>query len=119
MISKMPQQKVNGYISTVLKLYLHLPETPDKPNVNDRKTAEELQSRGITLATVESALLLAAARRLGRLPDLPTLTPIRSLAYFLPVIQELLDNPIADGYLEYLRIKVRSLSGKRAITKCG
>jgi hypothetical protein len=78
MISKMPQQ-VNGYVATVLQLYLQLPETPDKPNANDRKTAEGLQSRGITLATVESALLLATARRLGRPPDLPTLSPIRSL----------------------------------------
>ena len=118
MISKMPQQEVNEYTATVLKLYLQLPETPARSNVNDTKTAEGLQSRGITLATVESALLLATMRRLGRSPHLPTLSPIRSLAYFLPVIQELLDNPIADDYLGYLRIKVRSLSGRRAITKC-
>ncbi len=117
MIDKMPEQEVTGYVATVLKLYIQLPETPFKANSNDRKTAEGLQARGITLATVESALLLATVRRLARSPHLPTLSPIRSLAYFLPVTQELIDNPIADDYLGYLRIKVRSLSGRSDITK--
>lgn len=119
MTAKMTIQEVNGYVPTVLKLYLQLPVTPAKTNSNDRKTAEGLQARGISLATVESALLLAAARRLGRPPDLPTLSPIRSLAYFLPVIQELLDNPVADDYLGYLRMKVRALSGRKTMAKCG
>jgi hypothetical protein len=36
------------------------------------------------------------------------LTPrIRSLAYFEPVIEELLEQPVPDGYLHYLRHKLR------------
>jgi hypothetical protein len=33
-----------------------------------------------------------------------------SLAYFLPVIEELKLQPLPDGYLDYLRLKLRSLS---------
>jgi hypothetical protein len=31
------------------------------------------------------------------------------LAYFQPVIEELLDQPAPGGYLEYLRLKFRSI----------
>jgi len=119
MINKMPHDGANEYIAAVLKTYLQLPETPPKPSLNDRKTAESLLTSGIPLATVESALLLATVRRLGRPSDSPPLSPVRSLAYFLPVVQEFLDSPIADDYLGYLRMKVRSLIARRAITKCG
>jgi len=119
MIHPMPQENANGYITAVLKIYLRLPETPLRSNLNDRKTAEALLTRGIPLATVESALLLATVRRLGRPSDLPPLSPIRSLAYFLPVVQELVDDPIPEDYLQYLRMKVRSLATRRTTTQCG
>jgi hypothetical protein len=95
------QQDQNDYVADVLKLYLQLPETPRKANV-------------------ESAFLLASVRRLGRSPDLPPLSPIRSLAYFLPVVQEILEKQVNDDYLQYLRLKVRSLCGRNKIAaKCG
>jgi hypothetical protein len=118
MINKMPQEEANGYVDAVLKAYLQLPETPHRASLNDRKTAEGMLIRGVPLPTIESALLLATLRRLGRPSDVPKLSPVRSLAYFMPVVQELLDNPIADDYLGYLRRKVRSLSNRRAATKC-
>jgi hypothetical protein len=102
----------SDYLSAVIRLYLELPETPSRASPYDRRGAAELRTRGIHLATVESALLLASLRRLGRSPDMPPLAPIRSLAYFFPVIQELVDNPIPDGYLDYMRGKLRSLSSK-------
>jgi hypothetical protein len=37
----------------------------------------------------------------------PLLSRIRSLAYFQPVIEELRERPVPDGYLDYLRIKLR------------
>jgi hypothetical protein len=40
----------------------------------------------------------------------PDLSKIRSLAYFLPVIKELQLQPLPDGYLDYLRLKLRRLS---------
>jgi hypothetical protein len=114
------QQDSNDYVAGVMKLYLELPETPRKANTNDKITASGLYERGIQLTTVESAFLLASVRRLGRSPDLPPLSPIRSLAYFLPVIQEVLEKQVNDDYLKYLRLKVRSLCGRNRIAaKCG
>ena len=34
------------------------------------------------------------------------------LAYFQPVIEELQEHPVPDGYLEYLRLKLRSIIDK-------
>ena len=108
---------VAEFVTDVLNLYRQLPETPSKINPNDRKIATELHQRRIPMSTIESAFLLGSVRRLSRSPDMPPLSPIRSLAYFLPVIQELLHNPIADNYAEYLRLKLHSLSGKAAAYK--
>jgi hypothetical protein len=120
MTGKITDQNDSEYLSAVLRLYLELPETPSKASANDKKTATELYIRGIKLTTVESALLLASLRRLNRPHNMPPLSPIRSLAYFFPVIQEILDNPIPVDYLEYLRRKVALLSGKRGmIPNCG
>jgi hypothetical protein len=120
MIGVTPQGEVHEYVAAVLNLYLQLPETPFKANSNDRQTAVALHARGVTLFAVESALMLGSVRRLGRSPDMPPLSPIRSLAYFLPVIQELLDNPIPEDYLGYLRLKMYSLSSRKGFkAKCG
>ncbi len=119
MTNRNPEQAPDVYAEAVMKLYLHLPETPLKPSSNDRQTAANLHARGINLAAVESALLLASVRRLSRSPDMPPLSPIRSLAYFLPVIEEILFNPVPDHYLGYLREKVESLgSREKAIRRC-
>jgi len=117
MTSKIPEEDGNEYLSAVLKLYLDLPETPSRAGLHDRKSAAALHARGIKLVTVESALLLASLRRLDRPPNMAPLSPIHSLAYFLPVIQELLDNPVSDDYRDYLRMKVRLLDNRRPVTK--
>ena len=69
----------------------------------------KLQERGVPLFTLEEAFLLAAARRCFRAPDTQPLSPIRSLHYFLPVIEEVLAKPLADGYSEYLKSKLKQI----------
>ena len=55
------------------------------------------------LVIVETALLLATARRRARPAEAHPLSPVRSLHYFLPVVEELLHGPPPDDYLDYLR----------------
>jgi|ERR1019366_3019316 hypothetical protein len=98
------------YIAAVLTLYLDLPDTPSRPSPLDQSLASRLHEQAVPLALVESALLLATLRRLSRSSELPPLPKIRSLAYFLPVIAELQQAPLPDGYLDYLRLKLRKLS---------
>ena len=68
------------------------------------------------LRLVESAVLLASLRRLVRPADVPPLSPIRSLACFQPVIEELLAHPVPGKYLEYLQLKLRGMSGEKIAT---
>ena len=97
-----------SYVAAVLILYINLPETPLRASAPDQWLARRLHDRGVPLHVVESALLLASLRRLVRSPDVPPLTPIRSLAYFQPVIEELVLAPPPDNYLDYLRLKLRN-----------
>lgn len=105
-----PASEAATYAAAVLLMYVDLPDTPLRASVSDQRQARRLHERGIPLRLVESALLLASLRRLVRPADVPPLPPIRSLAYFLPVIEELLAHPVPDKYLEYLRLKLRRIS---------
>jgi len=72
----------------------------------DRLLAAQLHQRGVPLAVVENALVLAAARRLIRATDAAPLGTIRSLAYFLPVIDEVPGLRVNPEYFRYLRQKI-------------
>jgi hypothetical protein len=100
------------YVSSVLTLYVDLPDTPLRTSAQDQRQARIWFDGGVPLSVVETALLLASLRRMMRPPDVPRLPRIRSLAYFQPVIEELLENPAPAGYLQYLRFKLRSTVDK-------
>jgi hypothetical protein len=97
------------YVAAVLTLYVDLPDTPLRASVPDQRHARIWFDRGIPLEVVETALLLACLRRKARPNDVPPLPRIRSLAYFQPIIEELLDHPAPAGYLQYLRLKLRGI----------
>jgi len=92
----------------VLTLYLDRPDTPLRASIPDQRQARIWCDRGVPLPVVETALLLACLRRMARPSDVPPLPRIRSLAYFQPVVDELLEHPTPSGYLEYLRLKLRN-----------
>jgi hypothetical protein len=96
------------FVETVLALYRKLPDTPRRHSRYDRHLALQLHQQQVPLSLIEAAFLLATARRLLRDPNYPPLNPIRSLHYFLPVIDELLDKAPAPSYLQYLRRKLAS-----------
>lgn len=93
-------------IERLLRLYLALPHTPSRASRYDRRLALELRQRQISWEVIESALLLAVARRCLRDPSLAPLPPIRSLHYFLPVIEEVLNTEMASEYVRYLKRKL-------------
>jgi hypothetical protein len=95
------------YVATVVTLYVELPDTPLRASVSDQWLARRLHDDGVPMRVVETALLLGSLRRLIRLADAPPLSPIRSLAYFRPVIEELRAHPAPESYLDYLRLKLR------------
>ena len=99
----MHQEDQEAYVTNVLRLYRRLQGSPARYRRADRQLAAKLHRRGVSLEIVEIALRLATARRNARPPDADPLTPVRSLHYFLPVIDEMPHGPPPDGYLDYLR----------------
>ena len=91
------------YVRRVLDAYRSTPGTCGAIRKPDRAFALQLFARGVPLAVVENALVLACARRLMRPADAPPLGVIRSLAYFSPVIDEVLALRVDDTYFRHLR----------------
>ena len=76
------------YVERVLAWYLGLRGTPLRASRLDRRLAAAWHAQGVPLTAVEAALMLAATRRGLRPADAPPLGPIRSLHYFMPVLEE-------------------------------
>jgi hypothetical protein len=91
------------YVARVIEMYRQMPGTLGYIRRADRRLAAKLHDRGVSLQTVEDAILLATARRTLRPADAPPLDPIASLHYLLPIIHELEVAPPEHGYLNYLR----------------
>ena len=114
MTAPAPESEMNAYVAAVIMAYVELPETPLSASLLDHRQARRLHDRGVPLGVVESALLLGSLRRLIRPADLPPLPAIRSMAYFQPVIDELLAHPMPENYLDYLRLKLNRFDARSA-----
>ena len=101
------------YIGQVLSTYRQTPGTAGTIRRPDRLLAAQLYARSVPLRTVENALVLAAARRMIRPAGSPPLGTIRSLAYFLPVIEEVLTMRVSPDYFRYVRRKLEALNQTR------
>ena len=99
-----------AYVQAVLAAFLKLPDTPTRSRPPDRRLASQFHHRNIPLPTVKDALLLASARRVLRSQDAHPLAPVRSLYYFVPIIEELLETPLPKGYSRYLERKIAAFS---------
>jgi hypothetical protein len=94
------------YVRQVLDAYRKMPGTTGTVRRPDRLLAAQLHQRGVPIVVIENALVLAAARRLIRPAGSTALGTIRSLAYFLPVIEEVLSLRVHPDYFRYLRHKI-------------
>jgi hypothetical protein len=101
------------YIHHVLEAYRKTPGTMGTVRRPDRVLATQLYQRGVSVEVIENAFVLAVARRLMRPADAPPLGAIRSLAYFLPVIEEVLGLNATPDYFQYLRRKINRLVSTR------
>lgn len=93
------------YVAMVLERYRRLPGTLGHVLRDDRRTAAALHERHIGLDVVYQAFVVALARRFGT--ETARLEPIRTLRYFLPVIEEITRDPPDPDYLHYLQSRLR------------
>jgi hypothetical protein len=101
------------YIRQVLEAYRKTPGTMGTVRRADRMLAMQLYQRGVSASVIENAFVLASARRLMRPVDAPPLGTIRSLAYFLPVIEEVLAMRVGPDYFQYIRRKLEKVARDR------
>jgi hypothetical protein len=97
------------YIQQVLEAYRKAPGTMGTVRRSDRLLSGQLFQRGVPVSVIENAFVLAATRRLMRPADAPPLGTIRSLAYFLPVIEEVRELRVSQDYFQYLRHKIQRI----------
>lgn len=96
------------YVADVLLYYTLLPNTPDRPSRNDRRVATQLFTHHVPIDKIKTAFLLAISRRSFRPPDAPPLEPIRTLAYFLPVVSEVQRANLDPLYIDLLKHRLET-----------
>jgi hypothetical protein len=105
---------VREYVAAVVRLYVWLPGTPSRASRQDRCVARSLFDQELPLGAVRAAMVMASARRAFRCAAAPPLPPIRTLFYFLPVLDEVLHTAPEPGYVDYLTAKLRPLAQQKA-----
>ena len=100
------------YVRRLLEAYRATPGTCGVMRRPDRLLAGQLYERGVPLIAVENALALAAVRRIIRPDGAAPLAPVRSLAYFLPVIDEVLATDVNPAYYQHVRNQLQRLTAR-------
>ena len=77
-----------AFSSAVLEGYRALPDTPNRSSRSDRSLAERWFHQQIPLPQIQAAFALALLRRHLRSEGSPPLPLIRSLHYFVPLLEE-------------------------------
>jgi hypothetical protein len=98
------------YVTTIRTALDDLPEPHGGFRPDDRRLALELHRRGVPIEIFRAAIRLATLRSLLRDQALPRLAPVRSLRYYLPVLDELLRTPPDPAWLDYLAARLARLS---------
>jgi hypothetical protein len=75
------------YVRAALNLFAQMPNVVSRCSSRDRALAHEFFDRQIPFDIVETALLLGSARRIFHWT---AFAPIHSLAYFEPIVEQLL-----------------------------
>ena len=113
-MSEHPSVSQKEFVDAVLDTYVSLPETPNRARRDDRYLAVTWYHQGIVLFQAKAAMWMATARRTFREPDAGPLEPIRSLRYFVPLIEEIQHSAVDESYVRYLQQKLSSVLGTNA-----
>ena len=105
-----PEQ--SAYVQSVRECFEGLGCVTAKFDASDAQSARRLQQRSVPLEVVQDALLLGACRKYVSWLNGAPPEPIRSLAYFEPVIAEIQKTTLQPGYSTYLRTEIRQLAKK-------
>ena len=109
-LSVLESTAIKAYVESVCKCYEELGCTNGKLNAAGSEIARQLHGRSIPFSVVQDAMLLGACRKYESWLNSGPNEPIRSMAYFAPLVAEVQANPLPDGYSGYLRGKLQRLA---------
>jgi hypothetical protein len=101
------------YVSAICDCFTGLGCTLGTFDTDDIKTARAFRQQGFCIEMIHDALLLAACRKYESWLNGNYSTPIASLRYIKPVIDEIRSQPFAQNYREYLKEKLRKFQNIR------
>lgn len=104
--------EVGDYVESVRECFEGLGCTSGKLGAAGIETAKQLQQRSIPLELVLDAMLLGACRKLDSWLNGGPSDPIRSMAYFEPLIAEIQAASLPVGYSEHLQSQLQRLVKK-------
>jgi len=102
-----------AYVNAVVSNYVRLPGTPMRASRGDRHFAGVLYEQRVPLRVVYAGFVLAIARREIRSPSSSRLPAIRTLRFFLGVIEEILQTQPNHAYIDYLAAKIKPLVAEK------
>ncbi len=107
-IPESPEQK--SYVDSVREYFLALSCGSGKFGTAEAAAAKDLHRRGIPLGLIQDAMFMGACRKYASWFEGRAAEPIRTLAYFEPLIAEIQAKPFPPEYSTYLRKKVDQLA---------
>jgi len=120
------RKEEDAYVATVRDKFLATGCTRGRFSLGDERTARAMKEQGVSLERVQEALLLGACRKYDSWLRGGSPEPIASLRYFESLLSEIHDQPLPQGYREYLQSKISQLArmweetkvaGRRAINR--
>lgn len=89
----------HGYLAAVMRLFLAQPGAPPRASRNDWAEAQDLYACGVDLADLAHAMRLANLRRLA---VARSSSPVRCLAYYRRVLEQLGADELEPAYVDYI-----------------
>ena len=102
--------EIQAYVESVRECFEGLGCTTGKFDAAEIETARQFQRRAIPFGVIHDAMLLGACRKLDSWLNGGPSEPIRSMAYFEPLIAEIQAKPLPAGYSAYLGKKIQRFS---------
>jgi len=109
-LSSQELPEIQAYVESVGKCYEGLGCSNGKINAAGSETARQFHGRSIPFSVIDGAMLLGACRKYESWLNGGPQEPIRSMAYFEPLVADAQANPLPNGYSGYLRGKLRQLT---------
>ncbi len=94
------------YLAAVIRLFLAQPGSPPRASRNDWAAAHDLYACGVDLADLAHAMRLANLRRLAA----ASCSPVRCLAYYRRVLEQLGTDELDPAYVDYVARRYAALT---------